>query len=73
MKKENPKLSVLEGELRNPSYNTDYLLPGVLSSRNYIKIANYEICYEVEKILEPLFVLNYLNLNMYDSNFLEYL
>lgn len=73
VRKENPKLPILEGELRNPSYKTDYLLPGVLSSRNYLKIANFEICHEVERILEPLFVVSYLNLNKYDSSFLEYL
>jgi mannosylglycerate hydrolase len=73
VKSYNPKLMVLEGELRNYSFGTDYILSGVLSARNYLKLSNFEICHKTEKILEPLAVINYLNLGVYDSNYFEYL
>lgn len=73
VEEEKPSLETIEGELRNPPFGTDYLLSGVLSARVYIKQENFRICHEVERILEPISVLNYLNSSYYDSKFLEYL
>ncbi|MGB9858054.1 MAG: alpha-mannosidase [Dictyoglomaceae bacterium] len=73
VKSYNPKLIVLQGELRNYSFGTDYILSGVLSARNYLKLSNFEVYHKTEKILEPLAIVNYLNSGVYDSNYLEYL
>ena len=52
VKDEHPELEKIEGELRN-SENA-YILPGVLSSRNYLKLYNQKISMLLERWAEPL-------------------
>lgn len=52
IKKSAPQLSVFEGELRSAKYAP--LLPGVMSSRMYLKQTNERTQTKLEKIAEPL-------------------
>lgn len=59
LRKENLKMESYKGELRSPK--RAYLLGGTISTRMYIKQANFEIEQLIEKFIEPLASIAYIN------------
>lgn len=61
---------IVFGELRDD--NNKYILSGTLSSRVYLKLANYECQTKLEKIIEPLSVLTILTKSTNSQNLIKY-
>lgn len=69
LQEENLKMESYKGELRSPK--RAYLLGGTISTRMYIKQANFEIEQLIEKFIEPLASIAYINGYKYPEGELE--
>ncbi len=66
---ENPELETLKGALYSGRFIS--VFPGVMSARMYLKLQNDKSQKAIEKLAEPLALLDYLNGGDYDATTLE--
>jgi mannosylglycerate hydrolase len=66
----NPSLQTVKGELREFGLNHPYMLPAVLSTRMYLKQANFSCQTWLERYAEPFSALAWLRGHKYDSGLL---
>jgi mannosylglycerate hydrolase len=70
VRSQNPKLAVLRGELRDVGAEHPHLLPGVLSSRMYLKQLNFQGQNALERYAEPFSALAWLHGKRYETSLL---
>ncbi|QSO51568.1 hypothetical protein JZ785_22610 [Alicyclobacillus curvatus] len=70
VKRAQPELTVRHGELRANGQEYPHLLPGVVSSRMYLKQRNFGVQTELEKYSEPLSAAAWLRGGKYDYGML---